>query len=698
MAGNKPNTIEDWLETAFQTAYFILENRELALRVTGIAAEKLELAAATQGKRLYYRPKVDTGAKSSRSKAVFNEAHLLQRLVLTETEPFERELEASFHNVPIHQERLVVHYVKHLMKATLKRNSFYVTLAFCRLLYNYTTPETMMIFERLAPDEAEAKDDPYFRSRKGVLMGEVQQRFGDLLKIVHGSHGERKFKTLNESSPFSGLVNQALALFAPWRIPGTDPDPVRPWEATRVADNGESGFSEIERIRTIVHPVESDNFITGIGLAPPIERLEIPEFQLPTMTNPNAQSRNSSLPTLSDGDLQALKRNLQSRAALRKATGPETLSICVDGAEYARFNPLKMAGVSIEVEDAAEVVEVWTENGDLPLATLFLKRDRSGETFIADHASITLEGGQKISFDCVPKTGGPEFYPQATVHVGYRETAPVRKVGFSFRRAGQAIFAPAEGESRLRPAIALTGLATILIGVTSGATWLLNYVYSETSQKDPVAKSDPSKTVPPLPRNPGQGLNGQVSNDDTTKPETKGDPKPGSPKGVPLTPSRPLHHGNPHPGRKNKPENGTRTGENGTDTRDGSSGRVVTKLGEVTSIALKVTGSTVSLHQSFLDSFRTGFRGKIQTVPLVGENEADALLEVVLQNSQPAPDSAGELTLSSRVSGSVRLINILGKVIWTGPNGGKFSGTAEEVSRQLANDLATSIEKAQAKS
>lgn len=696
MTGQLPIVMEDWLEKAYQTAYFILDDRELALRVTGIAAEKLEVAAATQGKRLYYRPKVDTAAKSSRSKTVFNEAHLFQRLVLNETEHFEKELEARFHDISEHHERMVIHYVKHLMKATLKRNSFYVTLGFCRLLYNYTTPETMTIFERLAPDEAEAKDDPYFRSRKGVLMGEIQERFGPLLRVTYGAHGERKFQTLNDSSRFAGLVKRSLELFAPWLIPGTDSETVRPWEASRMAGDGEGGFTEIKRIRTIVHPEESNSFITGIGLAPPIERLEIPEFQLPTMTNPDAQPRNSSLPTLSDGDLQALKRNLQARSALRKSVGPETLSVCVDGEEYAKFNPLTSHGVVIDIEDDAEMIEVWTENGDMPLATMFLKRDRSGEMYVADHASVTLEGGQKISFDCVPKTGGPEFFPQATIHVGYQETAPVRKVGFSFRRAGQAIFAPSEGESRLRPAIVLTGLATILIGVTSGATWLLNYIYSETPQKDPIAKSNPTRTTAPVPPTPPNGL-GQFAYD-PTKPDPNEGPKPDTPKKDPLTPSHPRHPRKNDSGALPKNNNGTFSkSETGEDLR-GDSGTVVAELKEVKSIVVEIGGPNATFNQAFMASFQKGFQGKSRVVISIGRDDADALLEVTIRNVKPEPGSTEETPLSSRITGFFRLLNGRRKVIWTGPNGGKFSGTAEEVSRQLANDLAASIEKAQAKS
>lgn len=681
--------MEDWLEKAFQTAHFILDDRELALRVTGIAAEKLEVAAATQGKRLYYRPKVDTSARTSRSKAVFNEAHLFQRLVLAETEHFEKEFEAGFQDLPEHQERMVVHYVKHLMKATLKRNSFYVTLGFCRLLFNYTTPETMAIYERLAPDEAESKDDPYFRSRKGVLMGEIRDRFGSLIQIVQGAHGERKFKTLTDSTAFSGLVRNALSLFAPWQIPGTELETVRPWEATGSAGSNSEGFSEIERIRTIVHPERNNRFITGLGFAPPNERLEIPHFQLPAMKNPNAQPHGPALPTLSDTELQALKRNLQSRAAMRKSAGPETLSVCVDGAEYARFNPLSSPGVTIDIEDNAETIEVWTENGEIPLATMFLKRDRSGERFVADQASVTLEGGQKISFDCIPKTGGPEFFPQATIHVGYQETSPVRKVGFSFRRAGKAIFAPAEGESRVRPVVALTGLATILIGVTSGAAWLLNYVYSETPQKDPIAKSDPSTTTRPLPSQPLPGLIGKPDFD-TSKPDPN--PKPESPQKGLLVPSRPVHP-------RHKPKHTGNQPEGELITRDGNSAMVL-ELKDVKAIFVKIIGSNSEFNQSLLASFQKEFQGKSRVTISVVQDlaEADAQLEVTIQNNLSEQGSTVEIPLKRRISGTYRLLNTRLNTIWPSPKGGRFSGTAEEVSRQISNDLATSIEKAQAKS
>jgi hypothetical protein len=694
MAGNKTNTPDDWLATAFQTAFFILDNRDLALRVTGIAAEKLEVAAAAQEKRLYYRPKVDTGSKSSRSKAVFNEAHLFQRLVLTETEPFEKELEGTYCDVPEHQARMAIHYVKHLVKATLKRNSFYVTLAFCRLLYNYTTPETMAIFEKLAPDEAEAKDDPYFRSRKGKLMGEIQERFGERIEVVQGPHGERKFKTLGDSAPFADVVVNALRIFAPWEIPGTETENARLLETPGDA-------SEIERIRTIVHPEESHRFICKVGFAPPIERLEIPKFRLPPMPSSNSQRHGPSLPTLSDADRQALKENLRVRAEQRRDAKAEMLTIRVDGVEFARFNPLSSPGVNFEVEDDAEIIDVRLESGGLPLATMFLERDRSGERFLPGQTSITLEGGQKISFDCIPKEDGAEFNPKATIHVGYRETAPARAVGFSFRRAGKAFFSPVAGESKMRPAIALTGLATLLVGVTSGALWLLDYFNPTPSVADRseniIVKNEPSKNGPEpfdskdprsnssniLPNSNGfiRELGDERPRDSTNRSEN------------PVPKSSPRESRTPRNGRaqhSRRPAYST-----SMITRDMNSGSVVAELKEVKTVYLKVEGSDSAFNAFFLSNLRAHFQGKTQIAISEDQNAADTHLQVMID--PPKSDPSTEL-IKRRITGTVRLVNADLKTIWPGPKGGRFSGTADEVSRQLANDLANSIEKARAKS
>src|SRR4030095_6148756 len=118
---------------------------------------KLQVAVTTQGKRLYYTPigrRWSRRAQSNRSRhsISFDELHLLQRLIYIESEPYEIAFEQGNSSAPVNEEDLVIHFVKHLTKKTIKRNSFYVTLGLSRLLHSYTTAETMDIYNAVIQD------------------------------------------------------------------------------------------------------------------------------------------------------------------------------------------------------------------------------------------------------------------------------------------------------------------------------------------------------------------------------------------------------------------------------------------------------------------------------------------------------------------------------------------------------------------
>src|SRR5215510_4865583 len=164
---------EESLARAFQLAYFIHGDKETALNIVTEAFAKLEVAAAAQDKRLYYTPTGRaTRAERFRTKVSVGELHLLQRLVYVESEPYERHAEQS-----PDEEDMLIYFIKHLVRITVRRNSFYVTLGLSRLLHNYSTADTMEMYDVLVQDPGRVRDDYYYRSRKGRLMKELKERF-----------------------------------------------------------------------------------------------------------------------------------------------------------------------------------------------------------------------------------------------------------------------------------------------------------------------------------------------------------------------------------------------------------------------------------------------------------------------------------------------------------------------------------------
>ena len=171
---------DEWLNQTFQLAYFIHQDRPTARRLMVAAWESLETTTLAQDKRFYY--------VGQRTKISFTELHLLQRLVYEKSVPLERAREADVTRPPS-AERLLVHFIKHLVWITVRRNSFYVALGLGRLLHRYTTVETLELYNVILqdPDRA-ALVDPHEHLQPGGLGGAD----GGGRQLVCGLHVHRQ--------------------------------------------------------------------------------------------------------------------------------------------------------------------------------------------------------------------------------------------------------------------------------------------------------------------------------------------------------------------------------------------------------------------------------------------------------------------------------------------------------------------------
>src|SRR2546421_12654307 len=122
---------DDLLDRAFRLAYFILGDRTSSIYVAMAALDRLKTAAIVQNRRLYYVPTGRSAYPASRTKVSLSQIHLLQRLIYAESEPFERLMEGREKSLGQHD--MIIRFVKHLVRATIRHNSFYVALGLCRL-------------------------------------------------------------------------------------------------------------------------------------------------------------------------------------------------------------------------------------------------------------------------------------------------------------------------------------------------------------------------------------------------------------------------------------------------------------------------------------------------------------------------------------------------------------------------------------
>src|SRR5262245_30470156 len=320
--------IDQVLEKAFGLAFFIQGDHESAKRIVVEAMAKLQVATSAQQKRLYYNPQgrrlPGRSPSAVRSKVAFSEIHLLQRLIYIESEPYEMQKEQT----RLRNEDLLVHFIKHLVRIGLKRNSFYVTLGLSRLLYNYSTAETMEIYNLVIQDPGRVKDDYYYRSRKGILLHELKERFGNLLAVHRGLRGEAKLQTAKCSDRYALLAERCLALFVPWNTPCSVPDRFDPVtdDIPTLSEKGpcSEAVAEVNRIHAVIHPTCLQRLTAALGLSPPIARLTVPHFCSANDEDDQDPPGDDDyhLPRFDKEDLYSIKSALAEHASRRRKAAP----------------------------------------------------------------------------------------------------------------------------------------------------------------------------------------------------------------------------------------------------------------------------------------------------------------------------------------------------------------------------------------
>src|SRR5215469_12542295 len=278
------------LTRAFNLAYFIHRDKEPALLIAMGALSKLEVAAAAQDKRLYYtaagRVPGDPGHYRTRTKVAMSELHLLQRLVYVESEPYEKKDEEGGSVARLDEDDMIIRFIKHLVRITTRRNSFYVALGLSRLLYQYTTNETAEIYDLIIQDSDRFKDDHYYRSRKRRLIQELSERFGSLITLARSKSGEERFESLDHTGGRFLLVSGCLDQFTPWNTACPLPD--RPdLQANEIAslkfDGGDPDQEhpvEIRRMHSVIHPGCFSRLVAALGFDHGERKLTVPRFAI----------------------------------------------------------------------------------------------------------------------------------------------------------------------------------------------------------------------------------------------------------------------------------------------------------------------------------------------------------------------------------------------------------------------------------
>jgi hypothetical protein len=503
-AVNRVST-EQVLNKAYRLAYFLHQDKDTAIRIIAAATLKLNVAMAVQSKRLYYIPVGRFSRGESRrtdgirNKALFSDLHLLQRLVYVESEPYERQKEraaqvtpAGVHAVgdPASEEDLLVHFIKHLVRITTKRNAFYVTLGVSRLLHSYRTLETMELYNAVIGEPERVKDDYYYRSRKAVLMHEMYQRFGQLIRACRQRRGEERFETQQGSSELRALMRECLRMFTPWDTQCPVPRDFDPLKSVITSLTSKSSADEnkveVNRIHAVLHPDCFERLVAAFGYSPPEMRMELPRFFSEQTNDQSPPGPRSPTEELSAEELAEINHMLAEQAGRRRRSSPDAvLRILVDGVERGRLNPAEQSSISFSVEEDADIIEVkaMDQHGELLLATHLL----TSFTEDAYVSSIRLEGGQQLSLSITRKEPGDDFL----VTLGYEETNMRRAARLWWQRHGLSLSA----EQGLNPARYILVGSLVVICLVS----VLWYVRLQSVQTiGPAQTNIAQATTPPL--------------------------------------------------------------------------------------------------------------------------------------------------------------------------------------------------------
>jgi hypothetical protein len=140
--------------------------------------------------------------------------------------------------------------------------------------------------------------------------------------------------------------------------------------------------------------------------------------------------------------LQKTRETLRRR---RKAFQPRQLSVYVDDAEVASFDPARTSQVQLDIDPDASVIEVRGDDahGALILAALIVCCDDipSGEMF-KDRA--VLEGGQRITIQMIPSRSATEELESLRVEINYAETSLRQAASWYAGRLWRSLTGPAK--------------------------------------------------------------------------------------------------------------------------------------------------------------------------------------------------------------------------------------------------------------
>ena len=490
---------QHYFHLAFELAYYIHVNKEVAFFVAEDALDGLGSMLGHHEKnrkpseRLRGFLKSGERTRPIRKTVRLNEPQMLQWLVYKQSEVWERQTERGEGLYLPTEEDLIVRYLEHLVFSTLRRGSFYVTLAVGPLLHQFDRRETRLFYDILTQsDSARMKDSNYIGKQRLEMLERVSQRFGDMIQTIKKPGDEKQFVMRPTTQWVIDLVSESLRRFTPWETTcvveaGFDITDIPGLYFSETSAFDEE-LIEMNRIHTVLDPKCFATFTDGLSRYVRTlpnedqdrackynsldERLTVPQFS----NFPRGSSRGDRFqsPELTKEDYIRLQRTLDARAHRRKVFIPQQLCIYIDDVLSYSFDPKMWSRGRLLIAPQAAVIEVRGQDtvGELTLATLLVGDAHVTEGTFED--SVIQPGGQKVTVSLTPVRDANGAVKGAQVEVSYHHPGLKRSVS----QLAQLIWFGSIGRkndlARLKPQHAWwlrTAVALAFIVVTSALVW-----------------------------------------------------------------------------------------------------------------------------------------------------------------------------------------------------------------------------------
>jgi len=461
-------TTEQQINQAFHLAYFIHQDRAVARQIAMKAVRDLDASMTRQDKRYWH----DAGQRNTIG---LSEEHMLQRLVMIASEQFEQVRENALDRID--EEALLIHFIKHLVRATYKLTPFYTTLGVCRILHNYSTTEMQEIDSVVMQDPDGGRDASFIRARKKVLIAELQKRFGELLTQSRGPRMEIRFSSHEDPTSFLELARSCRIAFSPWFVscvnfpPDYDPtDDYLDDLSTANLSQNQADRIQLKRMHAVLDLNCFSLLIKGLRVNnmetqrfnDPEDTLEIPAFNLGNGHPPGRRWVPVPTSDLSEEEISAMIGEIETEKSARSRWRNGHIRIMIDGRERARLHSLHPAALNFKLDGGEELIEIVGEldGRDTLLAARLLSYD--DDLRLTDEGfTLSLSDRASLSFGFeVGESSGDGYCPASITISTVRERTWLQGVSGLAGRLGRGITGlPKVMAARPLPAV----LATLFV-------------------------------------------------------------------------------------------------------------------------------------------------------------------------------------------------------------------------------------------